>query len=1172
MKLFPHQIEATKNINEIYEEHRVAGAVMPTGAGKSFLAMAQILAINNPDFEIDENGNIPVKVNSDGVINSSKICYVAPTKEIATQIKIDIVKYILGKEDEILTEDREGKIVVDTKKLNELVSKAFPGLEFLCYQTLTSKSFDFDSRTPDLVILDEVHRSGAETFQKGTAKLLGCTIKDGEIVLDEEAQKTKGKTKVFTISATPERDVDGKDMTKAWARAMGGYTEKDLSDETRADLGIKLSLPDAVKQGIVNIPEVIRFNPGLADSKEYQDLLRYEKDEKLDLNLRREIRAVIEIINNEVIGIPGYDKMSPEEQEAAKRDKTIDILAEQIKDGKLNLNGKYILFVSRKDNEEIDTKKHLETQKREFEEMLKEACKRAGLSDVPMEFDYLSSAYSDKENEETLTEFNSAPTNSGPLKIIISSEKLNEGVHIEGISGAFMGRNISERDNTSLRAQAILFLQQQGRTISAKIPGVEKKADRVIFDLVNNYYIQNRNGTVDKSQRIDLFDLTPEQQNLVNIYYRIKDRIPEREDIRDKVPRLFGVLGVLERYQHKFDADIINSKMNLSKLLNQEPFLSHKDEILEELVERKLIDEKEEYYIGARLKEARTAFWEGKAIFAEYSPEMLFKYGVIDVTSKEGASEFDKKNIKYRFIDENGFILGGANDKFIGYNVYTGTLYNEYGIDIDGHEEGKFNPETGKDDDGYYRNGFNDEGRYKGTKKRIHNENGFMADGTNILTGTDLDLDGYNIYGIRDLELPSNTGEVIEEGGFDREGYYHKKLPDGTYERKGTLYATIEDYNGKEIQIDVNYFLSGRKNPIINIVSGGRYTYDTKTTKSGFYKKPKKDGPDEYLSIDDEKYDQEGYDVNGYDVNGFNKAGIHRETGTRVDGDGKTKEYYDTFEMRKKHIEILTEKVPNAIPEKGKVNRYRFNREGINSITKSAYDIYGFSMIDYYKLPRRTNEYGFITDEIPGNISSIGSAGIEEKFYKEYRDENGDKKFIKGADGRAKPLKLNILGTDSEGKMLDGKMHPSLDIAKDYIEKCIKEGMDQKTFIEELAKQNKCLESEAEIQLRVAINKAVVLYRICPELQKAQETKDIMKILESKGTDITGLMKMCPQLKSILISDIKGHIEEIKKLEEAKEPNYQKRESIKQKVEEKRKKVSQLESILKKLENVEKEK
>lgn len=254
-ELLEHQADAVNRINGeyfidvntnevkknegIYDKHRVAGAVQPTGTGKSFIALAQMIAVNNPNYHgvtksVDKDGynrfHINISKNQDGSVNNNKIVYVAPTNEIAEQIKIDIVEYIAHIDSDKLS----------TSEIDKIVYKLFPNLSFKCYKTLAIgvenrnnemyNGYDPYEDDPDFVILDEVHRSGAPTFQRGTAALLGCKVENNEVVQDPSANPQKKNIKVLSISATPERDVDGKDMTRVWASAIGDYTDEELSD------------------------------------------------------------------------------------------------------------------------------------------------------------------------------------------------------------------------------------------------------------------------------------------------------------------------------------------------------------------------------------------------------------------------------------------------------------------------------------------------------------------------------------------------------------------------------------------------------------------------------------------------------------------------------------------------------------------------------------------------------------------------------------------------------------------------------------------------------------------------------------------------------------------------------------------------------------------------------
>lgn len=1171
-KLLDYQADATINTNGIYEKHRVVGAVMPTGAGKSFLAMAQMLFINNEECYIDKDYFVHAPIAPDGSINKSKILYLAPTNEIALQIKLDIVEFVLGKTPEEIA-------TMSNSQIDAEVKKAFPGLDFQCYQSLND-NFDYENTNPDLVILDEAHRSGAEKFEANTAKLLGCEMVDGVPMWSENSPESKKNIKVFSISATPERDVDGKDMTKVWAKAIGGYTDEELSDEARADLGIKLSLPEAEKRGIIDLPEVVYFDAKLAQTKEYQSLVRYANDEKLDLRIRNKAKVKLQQIDEQVLGIPGYHEMSDSEREKAIEEQTVKTLAEAVKSGKLNLNGKYILFVQHNNSEKtkMTTPEFLESEGEKLQSLIKRALEIAEISDVKMRALSLSGGFSDKVNADNLKEFNDKSTDKDTAEkeilFIVASEKLNEGVHVKGVSGSNMQRPISERENTTLRAQSILFLQQQGRTINAIVPGQPRKEKKVIFDFVNNYYIQNRNGAVDSEQRIDLFELTPTQQILVDAYNEISKEVPKELNITEKVPKLLSILSVLQKYQPQFNSDVIPKALKLKGLLDKEPFASHYEEIRESLISMNLVDSKLNYNIGKELLEARKAFWSGVKVFKNYSLKTLKLYGIVDITTKEGYEEFKKIDKNGDLLDERGFIQNGATEEFIKFNVYTGTEYGKDGKDVDGYIEGLFDPETRKDAEGYYRNGFNDEGKHRDTGT-IHDKRGFMVDGINILTGTPLDKNGYNIQGMRDLVLPESS-KIKVEGGFGRDGKFYKKLPNGEYAKKGEEYAQIYDSDGKVIKIDCNFFMTTgyKKNLLtgselttdmyISMPSGKLSQYrtsdsDIQIMEKGFRKigkNYKEDYSGETISLD-------GYYVDGYDANGFNRDGIHKITGTKYNELGYMRSAYSVKaknEIMKriasykengklKSIFKFQENGKYKSPKTGRLSQFNpneFDCRGINKYTNDFIDMYGFPMEEYYKKEFTiVNPYGFKVNDIP--IETVGK-NIRD-FYKTYIDpETGMKKTVKDFKGRAQWAETNILGTDRSGNMLKtGEQHPSLEITYKYIKECIENNKKPEKFIEELAMQKKELVEDARTLLDLSINQAALLYRICPELARTDKAKETMKILSTTTPDkMANITKRCPRIKRYITMDIDGYVKEIENLDSRKtsEPDYSRKQSL----------------------------
>ena len=1138
-KLLEHQKEAVEKNDLNFRNHNVSGTVMPTGTGKSFVALAHMISARNPRYHgVDKDGYINIELGQNGVVNDSKIIYVAPNNEIAEQIKIDIVEFILGidlKKEYENTDKKidENKYIVNRR--NELVKKAFPNLEFVCYKTLADgvirhkegrkDGFDPYEAEPDIVIGDEIHRSGAKTFQEGLAALLGGKVtEDGEVVRSNnpEIRKKKKNILLLPISATPERDVDGRDMTKVWAKAFGDYTEEELSDENRADLGLKMTLPDAVNKGILRNPNVVYYDCNLVFTEDYQSLVRQADSKNNDPIIREEAQRALDIIDRDVIGIEGYHKLKPEAQEAALKEKQIEIMVEAIKQGKFNIHGKFVLFAPHTQGEEngtpISRKAFLEKHANITIDIVKEALKRAGVN-ADIKVDYITSDNADSTNAEILSEFDNEDTTKGPIHIVVAQEKFNEGVHAKNISGGFNTRKITEQQNTNLRAQSILFLQQKGRFDRAIFPNSPLPPVPTIFDVCNNFYIQNVNGAVDPSQQIDIFKLTETQKILHDAASRVRNMIDvNKANIVDILPRLLAISDVLNRYQININYDNVK-KSGLLSLLNKSKYAAIKDKVLGELEELKLIDKKGDKYVdyplGKVLAKARKSYWNGTKEFSKYSFREMIDSGIIDKTSDEYKKAVDKG-----FIDSRGYVVMNASEDHLFYNVNTGTKYAKDGKDIDGFYDGQFDEETGLDSDGFNKRGFNKDGIHKITKT-IHDPNGFMADGKNILTGKDRDLNGFNWDGIKPFY--NKNKELV--GGFDKEHFYHTYDSDTKkYSRvRVGKYAPYEIKGKKTINVDYYGFDSTSQR---NWDNGGALTDQSGFAKDRVYEKNRG-----YLnSIHPEKayYDDYGYNIDRFDKHGFNMGfrycdsvtdlARHKDTGTRLNKNGDSQIMFSSqftdldgyLKKQKNDILILTDdkgrKFFSIKSERGKVllgktklskmySYMGFTPLGINTHTGLMTDIYGFTLKDYMQ---DTERNGFrARDVLKLNRLSTGSFAYPTPKYKNPYSTNS---FVS-----------NILGTDKAGKMKNGKIHPSLLVAKEFVEKCIKGDMEEKDFLVEYAKKNRLLLynpvpgrcSEAKYSLRADLTRAFELYRICPELARSDSAKEVMNTIYNSSPEKT---------------------------------------------------------------------
>ena len=87
--------------------------------------------------------------------------YLAPSNEILEQTKDRIIENI------------HGKIGTSGKSKDEIIAEVFPNLQFATYQSLIRKAGKETLKTQyDFMIFDELHRTGAEKWEKSLDKLI----------------------------------------------------------------------------------------------------------------------------------------------------------------------------------------------------------------------------------------------------------------------------------------------------------------------------------------------------------------------------------------------------------------------------------------------------------------------------------------------------------------------------------------------------------------------------------------------------------------------------------------------------------------------------------------------------------------------------------------------------------------------------------------------------------------------------------------------------------------------------------------------------------------------------------------------------------------------------------------------------------------------------------------
>ena len=513
-KLRAYQADATERADNIFsrEEHnKYAAVVLPTGGGKSFVAIQQLLSFNNPNYEEKDRNEV------DG-INKAKMLYMAPTHEILSQIKLHIVKNVLfsipnlgdktiDEIDNIVREDfpllnfqgintnetktpdqasaseKKSAILrnITPEQINKLVENAFPNLTFKCYAGVKGEKSniqDKDMQDAEFIIVDEAHRLGASEWRPNF-----------------EANLAKNpNAKILGITATPERtDREGREMMAEIAKMV--YPNETITSDKY--LAQEIYVSDAIKDGMVVSPKIIGADALLANSGLYLDILdRYERATD------QELKQKLEDILNQMEKIMGFSpRQLTKEQVQQKIDEAVtNTITQQIS----NINGKYIAFLpsnkvsAKSDREKPDSAEYFIQYMDKIREQFKNVLDENG-NPVKITFEIVTSNKSirldenglptlDKKgkpivNSQVIKNFEDASNETGGIKILLANNILNEGVHIDGIDGAIMYRKIDS---------PITYSQQTGRCISSMEPEkpLEEQTRTQIIDVAGNTFYQ----------------------------------------------------------------------------------------------------------------------------------------------------------------------------------------------------------------------------------------------------------------------------------------------------------------------------------------------------------------------------------------------------------------------------------------------------------------------------------------------------------------------------------------------------------------------------------------------------------------------------------------------------------------------------------------------------------
>ena len=287
--------------------------------------------------------------------------------------------------------------------------------------------------------------------------------------------KQSPNAKILGMTATPIRAVDNKDMADAIFKG---------------NVASEMTLEEAVAEGIIEAPIYINGIYSLQEEikKAESNIEKISNEET-----KKELRKDIEEAKRHLEQAEGLD----------------DIFAKYAGDKK---EGKYIVFC----NDINDMHKKMQESNKWFE--------KVGETRI-YEVSYRKS---DKLNEDTIKRFKEE---GEKINLLFSVDKLNEGVHVDGIDGVIMLRKTGS---------PIVYTQQLGRALS-----VGNEGTPIVFDLVNNIdsseYIYEFMERVQKIRQERGLD----EKDIGN--FKIFDIQRDVKEILEKITEKLGRTSYLEK-------------------------------------------------------------------------------------------------------------------------------------------------------------------------------------------------------------------------------------------------------------------------------------------------------------------------------------------------------------------------------------------------------------------------------------------------------------------------------------------------------------------------------------------------------------------------------------------------------------------------------------------------
>ncbi|MCD7812946.1 MAG: Helicase associated domain protein [Lachnospiraceae bacterium] len=330
---------------------------------------------------------------------------------------------------------------------------------------------------PSYIILDEFHRCGAEVWGQGVQKLLAAFP----------------DTPILGLSATNIRYLDN---------------QRDMAEELfDGNIASEMTLGEAIVRGILNSPKYVlsvyscqqkakmspHSRPAADQAAHAEDtsywngtLEKYEKRVKAAKNkaVRDTCERYLEDLKRALEMSEGLDEIFDKHM----TDRT----------------GKYIVFCSNKEHMD-EMMGHLEW----FEKV--------------DQHPHVYSLYSSDPGADQAFDDFRADNDTSHLRLLYCIDALNEGIHVEGISGVILLRPT---------VSPIIYKQQIGRALSAN-----KSNDAIVFDIVQNLNCLESIGLVEGEMQLvtSYYRSLGEDSRIVNEHFRIIDEVKNCREIFNKL-------------------------------------------------------------------------------------------------------------------------------------------------------------------------------------------------------------------------------------------------------------------------------------------------------------------------------------------------------------------------------------------------------------------------------------------------------------------------------------------------------------------------------------------------------------------------------------------------------------------------------------------------------------